>query len=52
MEENNQEENNPMDAQDDPVPLTDEEFARYQKKQNRGSWIFTEIIDFFLHFFQ
>ena len=45
------EENNRKDAQEDPTPLTDEEFARFRKKQKRKGWIFTEIIDFILHFF-
>lgn len=45
------EENNHTDTQEDPAPLTDEEFARLQKKQKREGWIFTEIIDFILHFF-
>ena len=45
------EENNHKDTQEDPVPLTDEEFARFRKKQKRKGWIFTEIIDFILHFF-
>ena len=46
------EENNDKETQEDPEPLTDEEFARLQKKQKRDSWIFTEIIDFILKFFQ
>ena len=46
------EENNDKETQEDPEPLTDEEFARLQKKQKRDSWIFTEIIDFILNFFQ
>ena len=46
------EENNHKDVQEDPVPLTDEEFARLQKKQKRDSWIFTEMIDFILNFFR
>ena len=47
MEENNNEE-----VQEDPRPLTDEEFIRFQKKQKRESGIFVNIIDFFLSFFQ
>ena len=46
------EQDNHKDAQDDPTPLTDEEFARLQKKQKRESWIITEIIDFILSFFR
>jgi len=46
------EENNHRDEQEDPAPLTDEEFARFQKKQERSSRIFTEIIDFILSFFR
>ena len=45
------EENNRKDEQEDPIPLTDEEFARFQKKQDRDGWIFTQIIDFILNFF-
>ena len=36
---------------EDPQPLTDEEFERFQKKQRRESRILTDIIDFILHFF-
>ena len=46
------EENNRKDAQEDPTPLTDEEFARFQKKQKREGWIIKDIIDFILTFFQ
>ena len=45
------EENKNSDEQEDPTPLTDEEFARFQKKQKRESRIIADIIDFFLHFF-
>ena len=45
------EEDNSRDTQEDPEPLTDEEFEKFQKKQKREGWIFTEIIDFILHFF-
>lgn len=45
------EENNLREEQEDPASLTDEEFERFRKKQKRDSWIFTQIIDFFLHFF-
>ena len=45
------EEDNRRDTKEDPEPLTDEEFKQFDKKQKRDSWIFTEIIDFFLNFF-
>ena len=35
----------------DPQPLTDEEFAEYQKKERRKGTIISDIIDFILHFF-
>ena len=44
------EDNKNRDEQEDP-PLTDEEFARFQKKQKRESHIIADIIDFILHFF-
>ena len=46
------EEKKHKDAQEDPRPLTDEEFAGFQKKQKRESGIITDIIDFILGFFQ
>ena len=46
------EENRNKDTQEDPEPLTDEEFERFQKKQKREAGIFTTIIDFILNFFQ
>lgn len=47
------EENNQKNAQEeDPTPLTDEEFARFQKKQQREGGIIKCIIDFILGFFQ
>jgi len=46
------EENHQKETQEDPTPLTDEEFERYQKKENRKSRIFVDIIDFFLSFFR
>ena len=46
------EENNKKNAQEDPRPLTDEEFASFQKKQKRESGIIKDIIDFILGFFQ
>ena len=45
------EENKNRDEQEDPTPLTDEEFAEFQKKQKRESRIIGDIIDFTLHFF-
>ena len=46
------EENENKDQQEeDPEPLTDEEFARFQKKQKRESGIIADIIDFILNFF-
>ena len=45
------EENNRENEQEDPKPLTDEEFAEYQKKEKRKAGIFSTIIDFFLSFF-
>ena len=39
------------ETREDPEPLTDEEFERFQKKQKRESRILTELIDFILHFF-
>ncbi len=46
------EENKNKDTQEDPQPLTDEEFERFQKKQKRESGIIKDIIDFILVFFQ
>ena len=37
--------------QDDPTPLTDEEFARYQRKEERKVGIIATLVDFFLSFF-
>ncbi len=46
------EENNQKDTQEeDPTPLTDEEFARFQKKQKRDVSIIGTIIEFILGFF-
>ena len=45
------EENRQRDTQEDPVPLTDEEFAQYQKKETRKVRIIGDIIDFILGFF-
>jgi hypothetical protein len=43
---------NNRDTQEDPVPLTDEEFERYQKKEKRKVTIIGDIIDFILGFFR
>ena len=43
--------NEQEEEKEDPQPLTDEEFERFQKKQRRESRILTDIIDFILHFF-
>lgn len=38
--------------EEDPIPLTDEELAEYQKKEKRKANIFVTILDFFLEFFR
>ncbi len=45
------EENTGKSGQEDPKPLTDEEFAEYQKKEERKVGIIGTIIDFMLGFF-
>ncbi len=35
----------------DPQPLTDEELAEFQKKEERKGWLFGAIIDFITGFF-
>ncbi len=45
------EENKPQAGQEDPKPLTDEEFAEHQKKENRKVGIIATIIDFIVSFF-
>ena len=45
------EENNRKDMQEDPAPLTDEEFDRFQKKEKRKVTIIGDIIDFIVSFF-
>ena len=50
-ESNIMEENSRKPEEEDPTPLTDEEFAEYQKKEQRKSGIIRGIIDFFLDFF-
>ena len=38
--------------QEDPVPLTDEEFAEFQKKERRKAGIIGVIVDLILDFFR
>ncbi len=45
------EENKPQAGQEDPKPLTDEELAEHQKKENRKVGIIATIIDFIVSFF-
>ena len=45
-------ENNRRDEQEDPTPLTDEEFEQFQKKENRKITIIGDIIDFIVNFFR
>ena len=40
------EENTRRDTEEDPVPLTDEEFVEFQKKEKRKVTIIGDIIDF------
>ena len=47
MNEQEKEELNP----EDPIPLTDEELAEFQRKEKRKVGIIGTIIDFFLGFF-
>lgn len=37
--------------QDAPRPLTDEEFAEYQRKEERKAGVISTVIDFLLSFF-
>ena len=37
--------------QEDPRPLTDEEFAEYQRKEERKAGVISTVIDFLLSFF-
>ena len=46
------EKNNRRDAQEDPTPLTDEEFDRFQKKEKRKITIIGDIIEFIVNFFR
>lgn len=50
--ETGMEEKDTKNTQEDPVPLTDEEFAEYQKKENRKTGIIMTIIDLILEFFR
>ena len=45
-------ENKEENSQDDPTPLTDEEFAEYQKKEKRKVSIIGDIVDFIINFFR
>ena len=45
------EEKTEKSGQEDPRPLTDEEFAEFQKKEKRRVGIIATIIDFILGFF-
>ena len=45
------EENNRRNEQEDPTPLTDEEFEQFQKKENRKFTIIGDIVDFIVNFF-
>lgn len=46
------EENNRRDAEEEPTPLTDEEFEQFQKKEKRKVTIIGDIIDFIVSFFR
>ena len=50
--ETGMEEKDTENTQEDPVPLTDEEFAEYQKKEKRKAGIIGTIIDLILDFFR
>lgn len=50
--ETGMEEKDTEKTQEDPVPLTDEEFAEYQKKEKRKAGIIGTIIDLILDFFR
>lgn len=43
--------NEQEEEKEDPQPLTDEEFAEYQKKERRKGMIIFDIIDFITSFF-
>ncbi len=44
-------ENKGKNGQEDPKPLTDEEFAEFQNKEKRRGGVIGSIIDFILGFF-
>ena len=46
------EENEKKTGQEDPRPLTDEEFNELKKKEKRTGGIISAIVDFFTGFFQ
>jgi hypothetical protein len=46
------EENKHRDEREDPTPLTDEELARFQKKENRKVRIIWDIVEFIVNFFR
>ena len=48
MEENQRK----NEQEDDPIPLTDEELAEFQKKERRTGGIIATIIDVILEFFR
>ena len=50
--ETGMEEKDTENTQEDPAPLTDEEFAEYQKKEKRKAGIIGTIIDLILDFFR
>ena len=41
-----------MKEQEDPQPLTDEELAEFEKKEQRKVWFIGSVIDFILNFFR
>ena len=46
------EDNTRRDTEEDTVPLTDEEFVEFQKKEKRKVTIIGDIIDFIVNFFR
>ena len=50
--ETEMEEKDTQNTEEDPVPLTDEEFAEFQKKERRKAGIIGLIIDIILDFFR
>ena len=47
----NEQEEEKEEEKEDPQPLTDEEFAEFQQKENRKVGIIWTIIDFIVSFF-